>query len=338
MRARNIKPGFFKNEELAECDPLARLLFAGLWGLADRDGILEDRPKKIKAEILPYDNCDIDKLLQQLNENGFILRYNAGGIRGIQILKFGQHQKPHNKEPRCGIPAPQCESKFEAVNNSDSAGNISGSARKVSGQAGQDELGVEGPNSPCALNPESGILNPSSGMMKPSPGKDGESVKAAQDQKQAEKPAERGEHDSNLPCHNPDRLPIASRVVKHYQGTVKPGHSLSGAEAAVIGLLKSGHNEIDLCLAATRYAQMCNRQNTEARYREKAAKFYGEGGFQAFLADNFKPPTERPEEEDPEERARRNAEHWRLVREEEARQPIVSIRDELAKRKAARTG
>lgn len=45
-----------------------------------------------------------------------------------------------------------------------------------------------------------------------------------------------------------------------------------------------------------------------------------------------------PPEEDPEERARRNAEHWRLVREEEARQPIVSIRDELAKRKAARTG
>ena len=48
-RARNIKPGFFANENLAECDPLARLLFAGLWCLADREGRLEDRPKRIAA-------------------------------------------------------------------------------------------------------------------------------------------------------------------------------------------------------------------------------------------------------------------------------------------------
>ncbi|HEY0297206.1 MAG TPA: helix-turn-helix domain-containing protein [Bordetella sp.] len=29
-RARTLKPGLFKNETLAECSPLARLLFAGL--------------------------------------------------------------------------------------------------------------------------------------------------------------------------------------------------------------------------------------------------------------------------------------------------------------------
>lgn len=65
-RARNIKPGFFANEDLAECDPLARLLFAGLWCLADREGRLEDRPKRIRAELLPYDSCDADELLNQL--------------------------------------------------------------------------------------------------------------------------------------------------------------------------------------------------------------------------------------------------------------------------------
>jgi len=36
MRARNIKPGFFSNEDLAECSPWSRLCFAGLWLLADR--------------------------------------------------------------------------------------------------------------------------------------------------------------------------------------------------------------------------------------------------------------------------------------------------------------
>ena len=34
-RTRSIKPSFFKNEYLAECEPMARLLFVGLWTLAD---------------------------------------------------------------------------------------------------------------------------------------------------------------------------------------------------------------------------------------------------------------------------------------------------------------
>ena len=52
-RARNIKPGFFKNELLAEMPPETRLLFMGLWCLADREGRFEDRPKKIKMELFP---------------------------------------------------------------------------------------------------------------------------------------------------------------------------------------------------------------------------------------------------------------------------------------------
>ena len=31
VRIRHIKPEFFKHEGLAEIDPLARLLFEGLW-------------------------------------------------------------------------------------------------------------------------------------------------------------------------------------------------------------------------------------------------------------------------------------------------------------------
>ena len=33
-RARNIKPGFYKNEDLAECSLTARFIFPGLWMLA----------------------------------------------------------------------------------------------------------------------------------------------------------------------------------------------------------------------------------------------------------------------------------------------------------------
>lgn len=106
-RARNIKPGFFKNDVLAECDPLARLLFAGLWTEADRDGRLEDRPKRIKNDILGYDDCDIDSLLDQLFDRGFILRYAVDGARYIQILKWDKHQNPHVKEQASEIPAPE---------------------------------------------------------------------------------------------------------------------------------------------------------------------------------------------------------------------------------------
>lgn len=105
-RARVIKPGFFLNEDLAELPMAARLLFAGLWTLADRAGRLEDRPRKIKAELLPYDDCDVDALLDQLAGRGFIIRYEAGG-RFIQVTNFSKHQSPHIKEAASTIPAPE---------------------------------------------------------------------------------------------------------------------------------------------------------------------------------------------------------------------------------------
>lgn len=97
-RARNIKPGFFRNEDLAECSPWARLCFIGLWCLADREGRLEDRPRRIKGELFPLDTTDVEPLLVQLAERGFIVRYQAGAVRAIQIRNFAKHQSPHHRE------------------------------------------------------------------------------------------------------------------------------------------------------------------------------------------------------------------------------------------------
>jgi hypothetical protein len=105
-RARSLKPGFFRNEDLIELNPLARLLFAGLWTLADRAGRLEDRPKRIKIEILPADNCDVDEFLGQLAEKGLIERYRVGAENFIAIPKWGKHQNPHINEVPSTIPAP----------------------------------------------------------------------------------------------------------------------------------------------------------------------------------------------------------------------------------------
>lgn len=106
-RARNIKPGFYKNEHLAECSPEARLLFPGLWMLADREGRIEWRPKRIRAEIFPFDNFDVPCLVGELAERGFVAMYESGGRKYLQIVNFAKHQKPHHKEVASEIPAPE---------------------------------------------------------------------------------------------------------------------------------------------------------------------------------------------------------------------------------------
>lgn len=106
MRSRNIKPGFFKNDQLAECSCWARLLFPGLWMLADREGRLEDRPKRIKGELLPFDGQDVEPLLQELTERGFIYRYAVAGQNYIQVLNFSKHQSPHHSEKNSVIKPP----------------------------------------------------------------------------------------------------------------------------------------------------------------------------------------------------------------------------------------
>ena len=107
-RARNIKPGFFTNEHLGELEPLARLLFIGLWCQADREGRLEDRPKRLKIDILPYDDCDIEFLLETLADSPdkFIQRYSVDGKKYIAITNFTKHQNPHAKEQVSTIPTP----------------------------------------------------------------------------------------------------------------------------------------------------------------------------------------------------------------------------------------
>lgn len=103
-RSRNIKPGFFTNDELAECSPYARILFAGLWTIADKEGRLDDRPKKVKALVLPFDNVDCDELLQQLHDRKFIQRYQIQDGAYIQITNWKKHQNPHCKEAPSEIP------------------------------------------------------------------------------------------------------------------------------------------------------------------------------------------------------------------------------------------
>lgn len=106
MRARNIKPGFFQNEALAELPPETRLLFIGLWCVADREGRLEYRPKKIKMQVFPADSFEVIPMLGQLCDAGLIRRYEVGGVEYLEIPNFARHQRPHKNEQVSVIPPP----------------------------------------------------------------------------------------------------------------------------------------------------------------------------------------------------------------------------------------
>jgi hypothetical protein len=105
-RSRNIKPAFFNNDELAELSPITRLYFIGLWTICDFRGCLEYRAKKIKAQILPYDDVNIEELTINLDQSRFISIYSVQGKQYLKILNFTKHQNPHKNEKSAGSEIP----------------------------------------------------------------------------------------------------------------------------------------------------------------------------------------------------------------------------------------
>jgi hypothetical protein len=105
-RARNIKPDFFTDEDIVELHPLTRLMFIGMWTLADRKGRMEDRPKQIKLRLLPADDHNVEDALNELVLFRFIERYQVNGKHYIQIRNFTKHQNPHRDEKQSEIPPP----------------------------------------------------------------------------------------------------------------------------------------------------------------------------------------------------------------------------------------
>lgn len=131
-RSRNIKPGFFINPDLAECSAHARLLFIGLWLLADRDGRLEDRPRHIKVQIFPCEHVDVDLLLGELHSRGFAIRYEHSGQRYIWIPGFTKHQNPHKNEVASIIPEFSAENSRVVETRERSIQNMSAPAESIS--------------------------------------------------------------------------------------------------------------------------------------------------------------------------------------------------------------
>jgi uncharacterized protein YlbG (UPF0298 family) len=160
-RARNIKPGFYTNEDLAECSVWARYIFPGLWMMADREGRLEYRPKKIKGELLRFDEQAAEPLLEELQRWGFIEIYEVSGRKFIQILTFSKHQNPHHREAESELPPPPSLRLAPVANQSKPEADWGYQDTEAQGEPeespGIDDEDVTCQGGPAVLIPDSGF-------------------------------------------------------------------------------------------------------------------------------------------------------------------------------------
>ena len=150
-RARNIKPSFFQNEMLAELDPLTRLAFIGMWTIADFKGCIEFRPKRLKIQLLPYDDCDIEQIGINLDKSGFVSIYSVQGQRYLKIINFEKHQNPHKNEREAGSEIPDFDSSDNKIKELQTIENNP----EQNGTAPADSLLL--PTDSLNLIPDSGI-------------------------------------------------------------------------------------------------------------------------------------------------------------------------------------
>lgn len=103
-RTRLLHPEQATDDDLLTVSLAARHVFTFLPCHADREGRLRDKPIALKLAILPLDDVDMNKLLQELHDIGVIIRYEVAGRRYIQIRSFLRHQRPHRNEVASDIP------------------------------------------------------------------------------------------------------------------------------------------------------------------------------------------------------------------------------------------
>jgi len=92
-RIRSIKPEFWIDEKVVELSSWARLLFIGLWSFADDQGYVDDKPRRIKMQIFPNDDLDVDVLLDELFARGMLDPFTSPVGPVFRIRNWTRHQK-----------------------------------------------------------------------------------------------------------------------------------------------------------------------------------------------------------------------------------------------------
>jgi hypothetical protein len=98
-RIRTIKPEFWVDDTMVDLDPVAKLLYIGLWNFVDDEGYLEFSVRRIKMMIFPGNDYDVDGALRSLLECSRIFRKDCDQGEIIFLPHFTQHQKISHPTP-----------------------------------------------------------------------------------------------------------------------------------------------------------------------------------------------------------------------------------------------
>lgn len=151
QRIRTFKPELITDEELWDLEqathlPLLRA-FLGIISCADREGRFEWRPRTLKALVLPHWDGDFDRILQALEEGGYLIPYTVGGRDYGYVRTFKRHQRVDHREAKSEIPAPPSD--FEPPIHllrapANDAPGLPGHAEEKPGGNGREGNGMEG--------------------------------------------------------------------------------------------------------------------------------------------------------------------------------------------------
>ena len=91
-RKRMIDPNIWQSEDFSKLSTLGKLVFIGLFSLADDEGRGRCNPVYLKSTLFPYEegirSTDIDKTLSEISSNMSVIFYSCDGSSYYSIKPY----------------------------------------------------------------------------------------------------------------------------------------------------------------------------------------------------------------------------------------------------------
>jgi len=96
-RKRMIDPNIWQSEDFSKLSTLGKLVFIGLFSLADDEGRGRCNPVYLKSTLFPYEesirSADIDKTLFEISSNMSVIFYSCDGSNYYSLYNWNTWQK-----------------------------------------------------------------------------------------------------------------------------------------------------------------------------------------------------------------------------------------------------
>lgn len=106
-RKRMIDPEFWLDEDMTSMGFDCRLFYIGLWNFSDDYGVIGNSPKKVKAQIFPYEKIDVAPFIKLLIEMKKLIPFEAEGKQWLFVKNFPKYQRVDKPSKHRNPPVPK---------------------------------------------------------------------------------------------------------------------------------------------------------------------------------------------------------------------------------------